>query len=72
MNRTPAKYFMDEADIKEAIAQWLWNEHEVEIEADDIKLHVEHKQEEPKTPYRGGMSDWVDVAIFSATAEEGE
>lgn len=70
MDRTPARYTLNEGDIKEAISEWLYNNHDVEIQPSDVKLCVERQQKEPSTPYRGGMSDWVDVEVFSATAEE--
>lgn len=69
MKKTTVKYHLDEEEIKEAIREWLLNNHDVD---EDLKvtLNVEHKQEQPNTPYRGGMSDWVDVPVFTAVAEE--
>lgn len=69
MKKTTVKYHLDEEEIKEAIREWLFNNHDVD-ESLKVTLNVEHKQEQPNTPYRGGMSDWVDVAVFTAVAEE--
>lgn len=71
MKKTTVKYHLDEEEIKEAIQEWLENNHDVEAEV-TITFQVEHKQEQPQTPYRGGMSDWIDVTVITATAEEAE
>lgn len=70
MKKIPEKFHLDEDDIKEAIKEWLYNNHDVDTDDITVTLSVEHKQEQPDTPYRGGMSDWVDKAIFSAVAEK--
>ena len=70
MKKIPAKYTLSEDDIKEAIKEWLYNNHDVEDNGIVVTFQVETKQEQPDTPYRGGMSDWVDKTIITATAEE--
>ena len=70
MKKTTVKSHLDEDEIKEAIKEWLYNNHDVDTDDLTVKLNVEHKQEQPNTPYRGGMSDWIDVAVFTAVAEE--
>lgn len=72
VKKIPAKYSLTEDDIKEAIKDWLYNNHDVEDNGITVTFHVETKQEQPDTPYRGGMSDWVDKTIITATAEESD
>lgn len=69
MKKIPEKFHLDEEDIKEAITEWLSNNHDVEEDV-TITFQVEHKQEQPQTPYRGGMSDWIDKVVITAVAEK--
>ena len=68
MERIPEKLVLTEDDIKEAIQRWLASEHDIDEDV-TITFHVEHKQSLPNSPYRGGMSDFIDTAIITATVD---
>lgn len=42
MKKTTVKYHLDEEEIKEAIREWLLNNHDVD-ESLKVTLNVEHK-----------------------------
>jgi hypothetical protein len=70
MKKIPESYELNEEDIKEAIAQYICNEHQDMLNAETpfkVTINVERKQIYPKTGPYISVAD-TEITIVSATA----
>lgn len=72
MKTVPRSFELDEEDIKKAIAYYLHLAFDAkDISHEDIQFKVTRKQEPPKSGPMGGMADWIETEVITATAKCG-
>lgn len=75
MKKVPTTFELDEDDLREAITEWLNNNHNDSVDSYTITFKSETKEVPRSSAYRGpigGMTDPVMKTVVSAVAVKDE